>query len=175
MLRAVLLFILKLAAVSLVLFILWQGELPGGEAFWPDGLEGLWLAWQMAVLRWLYRVFGLNAETFNDAWLFARGYVLSVIPFLGLMIAGGPVRLKDRLLRTLYGLAVIGGWQVCTPLVLYVLRSHYGGGKTFFVGVFPVFMFSYALPFVLWVVFSRRRIEQWLAHVRPSPTPSSET
>lgn len=173
MIRAVLLFILKLALVSVALFILWQGELPGAGTFWPGGLEQLWLAWQMAVLRWVYRVFGMNGQTFNDAWLFARGYVLSVIPYLGLMIVGGPTGWRDRLLRGLWGLGVIALWQLITPLILYLLRGQYGGGKSFFIGVFPIFMFSYALPFVLWVVLSRRRIDQWLAQRQAPDAPST--
>jgi len=175
MVRAVLLFILKLAIVSAALFILWRGELPGAGAFWPGGVEQFWLAWQMALLRWLHRLLGMNAQTFNDAWLFARGYVLSVVPYLGLMIVGGPLSLRERLVRGLYGLGIIALWQVATPLVLYILRSHYGGGRTFFIGVFPIFMFSYALPFVLWVVLSRGRIEQWLAQHHPPTAPAHQT
>jgi len=169
MARAVMLFVLKLAVVSVVFFLLWKGSLPGGTEFWPGGVEELWFAWQMAVLRWLYGIFHLNAEIFNQAWQLARGYSLSIIPYLGLMVVGGPLKLRGRLLRGLYGLLIIAAWQICTPLILYFLQSTLGEGKSFFVGIFPVFMFSYALPFVLWVVFSRDRIEKWFTKRDSTP------
>ncbi len=173
MVRPVLLFVLKLIAVSLVLFVLWQGAVPGLGSFWPGGLERPWLAWQKAVLRWFYQVLELDASTYNQAWRLARGYVLSVIPFVGLMMAAGPARVRQLLSRGLLGLAIIGCWQVLTPLVLYLLRSQYGGGKSFFVGIFPVFMFSYALPFILWILFSRDRIGRWFSQAKTSDRQSS--
>ena len=168
MVRAALLFIAKLVVVSIVLFALWQGSLPGLGEFWSGGMERPWMAWQKTVLLWFYQVFDLEKDAYNQAWRLARGYILSVIPFLGLMIVGGPPGIRRRLWWILLGLAVIGLWQLCTPLILYFLYVKFGGGKSFFVGIFPVFMFSYALPFVLWVVSSRNRIEQWFAHRQAS-------
>ena len=170
MLRAALLLIGKLVLVSIALFVLWQGSVPALGEFWPGGLERPWMAWQKAVLLWFYQVFDLEKDTYNQAWRLSRGYILSVIPFLGLMIVGGPPGIRRRLLWSLLGLAIIALWQLCTPLILYILYGKFGGGKSFFVGIFPVFMFSYALPFILWVVSSRDRIEKWLSD-RQTPVP----
>lgn len=163
MTRALLLLALKLAMVAAVLFIFWQGTLPGLGNFWSGGLEQFWLSWQKPVLRWVYRVLSLDAATYNKSWQLARGYVLSVIPFIGLMIVAGPAGWR-RLTWGGLGLAIIGCWQTITPLILYLLRSQLGAGRSFFVGVFPVFMFSYSLPLVLWVLFSRDRIARLFSH-----------
>ncbi|MFC1475797.1 hypothetical protein ACFLQW_02195 [Candidatus Zixiibacteriota bacterium] len=165
MIRALVLLVLKLAGISAILFIFWQGSLPGLGTFWPGGLEQYWLSWQKPVLRWFYRVLELNADRYNTSWQLARGYVLSVMPFAGLMIVAGPAKWR-RLYWGVLGLAIIGCWQIATPLILYLLQSRLGGGRSFFVGIFPVFMLSYSLPLILWVLFARDRITQWFSRAR---------
>ncbi len=174
MARELMLLVLKLAAVSAILFIFWQGSLPGLGNFWPGGLEQYWLLWQKPVLRWFYRVLELNADSYNASWQLARGYVLSVIPFAGLMIVAGPPGWR-RLSWGVLGLAIIGCWQIATPLMLYLLQSRLGAGRSFFVGIFPVFMFSYSLPLILWVLFSRDRISRWFLRTPFSGKPETTT
>jgi hypothetical protein len=160
MLRILAPLVLKLAVVSAALFVVWQGAAPGLGTFWPGGLEQLWLSWQRPILRWVYGICALDAATYNTSWQLARGYVLSVLPFVALTIVAGPVGWR-RLTWGFTGLAIIGCWQLATPPLLYLLRSRLGSGRSFYVGISPVFMFSYALPFVLWVLFSRERVAGW--------------
>ncbi len=164
MMRVLAPLVLKLAAVSAALFILWQGTLPGNTAFWPGGLEQIWLAWQRPVLRWFYNAMNLDAATYNMSWQLARGYVLSVLPFVALMIVAGPAGWRKAIFG-LAGLVIIGCWQIITPPLLYLIRSQLGTGRSFYVGISPVFMFSYALPFVLWVIFSRDKIARWMTGI----------
>ena len=169
MIRILIPLVLKLAAVSAALFVLWLGTFPGVGVFWPGGLEQIWLSWQRPLLRVVYDLLELDADTYNKSWQLARGYVLSVLPFAALMLVAGP-RGRRRVGWGLLGVIIIGCWQLMTPPLLYLLRSRLGSGRSFYVGISPVFMFSYALPFVLWVLFSRERITQWFGSTSATNT-----
>lgn len=116
------------------------------------------MSWEAALLRWLRDLWQLDGNLLNQSWVLMRGQTMSVIPYLVLMVVLGSRKLLRRLIGGGAGLAAIGLWQVLTPLVLYGLAQLSSSERVFFVGIFPLFMLSYSLPFVLWLVFSRDRL-----------------
>ena len=137
-------FIAKFLIVSFVLFALW---------LWK--VEALYLYFLNGVIYPILTFFTLTIRYYYSP----TEFFYSLIPFISLMIITQGVKLKKRLVYSVLGFLIIMGWHVLCYEIVFELHQRYLHRKRFLdFAMKPFYLFSAALPFILWLVFLKNRL-----------------
>lgn len=135
-----LIFILKVVALSLFLFILW---------YWKG--EGYYLS-VFNFLMHLIRTLGIKMkfllcpkDTFNN-----------LIPFISLIILTKEMQLKVRISKLVIGLLILIGGHILLSVGLTLLHEDYPA--LHYKISYPLYLFNKTLPFLLWIILAKKNI-----------------
>lgn len=110
----------------------------------------------------------LDVIAFNPSMVHDR--FLSVVPFVGLMLATPRLSLRRRVLGLLGGYGVIFLSQIALTWWGHVVFVRSERGQESMADFFPVMMLCDALPFVLWAIIANAFIAELLSTVMgPGP------
>ena len=138
-------FILKFVLVSVPLFTLWYWK---GEDYYL-----IILNYTLTFL--LIQLAGFNLQYFPAP----KDIFNNLIPFISLMIITRGIRLKKRLYWLAGGLLILIGWHMVLTEIVYFLNEKYTiDSQAYDKFTVPFFLFSETLPFILWIIFTRRQI-----------------
>jgi len=137
-------FILKVLALSIFLYILWYWK---GESYYLSFFEDFLyhLSWALGI-----RKGGLPYP----------GYLLSnLIPFISFMLITRDIGFKRRILKLAIGVLILIGCQILLAIVVYLffLDSLTPSPLYYKLSVL-LYAFSQTLPFFLWVILAKRNL-----------------
>jgi hypothetical protein len=141
--RTLLWFVVRLIAVSVVLFLLWEWKLYVGYAMLFH-----------TVAKPIYALIGVQLSTMQEPISLVAARFYNVIPFISLLVASWGLTWKRRLLGACVGLAAILVWHLAFPLIVRGIIASYGLGPTAYQRLSPWFLLSDALPLILWAVIA---------------------
>lgn len=139
------LFVVKFILVSAPLFLLWQ---------WKG--EGWYLVFVNHLYSYIFaRILGLNIQFFAPP----VAVFLSLLAFVSLMIIAIGMSLRTKALRLLMGLLIMVLWHVILVEAVYLLHEGPGVPSPAFEKLSgPLYIFTGALPFVLWILLAREQV-----------------
>lgn len=137
------LFVIKLIAASACLYVLWEWK---GQRWYA-------LFFRQAALA-AYGLIGVQLAALRDALNITAERFFNILPFLSLMIAAWGITWQRRIIGTIAGLVILLVWHLSFTLVVQSIFNAHHFDQTAYKLLSPWFLFSDALPFVLWVVIA---------------------
>lgn len=149
--KTLILFVVKLMLASACLYAVWEWK---GQ---------LWYAlFFRQVALGVYGIAGVELASLRDALDITINRFFNILPFLSLMVAAWGISWRRRIVGTLCGFAVLICWHLAfTVIVESILDAHHFD-PTAYKLLSPWFLFSDALPFVLWVIISYKPLTDLL-------------
>lgn len=138
-------FILKVLALSLFLYVLW---------YWK--VEGYYLPFFKNVFKHLFGIFGIRIKLF---W-YSIDTFNNLIPFISLMLMTKDIQLKKRLLKLGIGILILISTHILFSLATYLLYQDSQTSPTEFYYILNTFLSlsSKVLPFFLWVILAKKNL-----------------
>ncbi len=153
--RTLLWFILRLVAASIVLYIVWEWK----------GQVGYALLFRQAALP-VYSLLGIELASLREALDIVVDRFYNILPFLSLMAAMWGISWKRRGWGSLAGFGTIVAWHIgFTLIVRSIILAHQLDPVAYRL-LSPWFLFSDALPLLLWVTICNNPLFTALKHVR---------
>jgi len=138
--RTLLWFVLKLAIVSIALYAFWE---------WKGQIAYALLFRQIALP--VYSLLGIGIATLRESLDIVVDRFYNILPFLSLMAAMWGIGWKRRVWGTAIGLTAIIAWHVSFTLIVRSIFAAHQLDQTAYLQLSPWFLFSDALPLLLWV------------------------
>lgn len=138
-----LIFILKVLALSLFLFILWYWK---GESYYLSFFDFLMhLFWTLGIkLKYLF----CPKEVFNN-----------LIPFISLILLTKDIQLKVRISKLVIGLLILIVGHILLSVGLTLLYQDYQKPLALYYKIsYPLYLFFETLPFLLWIILAKKNI-----------------
>ncbi len=143
--KTLLWFLVRLSTVSVVLYVVWEWQ----------GRLAYTLLFRTVALP-VYDVFGIPPNSLRDAAEVIVDRFYNILPFLSLMAAMWGISWKRRLWGALAGFGGILVWHMCFTLIVRAILIAHQLDPTAYRLLSPWFLFSDALPLLLWVVICHR-------------------
>lgn len=109
-----------------------------------------------AVALPVYELFEVPLNSLRDAIEVVAERFYNILPFLSLILAMWGIGWKRRLWGGLAGLGVIVVWHICFTLIVRAILLAHQFDPVAYRLLSPWFLFSDALPLVLWVLICHR-------------------
>jgi len=98
----------------------------------------------------------------RDALEVTSARFFNLLPFLSLMIAAWGISWRRRIVGTLTGFVAIAVWHLGFTLIVRAILDAHHFDRTAYRLLSPWFLFSDALPFILWVIIAYKPLTQLL-------------
>jgi hypothetical protein len=134
-------FILKFVLVSVPLFALW---------YWK-GEDHYLVILNYTLTFLLIKIAGFNLQYFPAP----KDIFNNLIPFISLMIITRGILFKKRMLGLAEGLLILICWHMILTEIVYLMGVESPVYEKFSV---PLFLFSETMPFLLWMIFTRKQV-----------------
>jgi hypothetical protein len=138
--RTLLWFVLKLVIVSIVLYVIWE---------WKGQIAYALLFRRIALP--VYGLLGIETASLRESLNIVVDRFYNVLPFLSLMVAMWGIGWRRRVWGIVAGFAIIIIWHVCFTLIVRSIVMVHQLDPTAYRQLSPWFLFSDALPLLLWV------------------------
>ena len=164
--RTLVLFVLKLVAASALFYVVWEWQ---GQVWYAVLFREVALP--------VYGLFGITPESLREALNVTVERFYNILPFLSLMAAAWGISWRRRIIGILAGGVTILAWHIVFTAVVRGILSAHHFDPIAYRQLSPLFLFSDALPFVLWVVIAYRPLTAILGGARsssPAATGGSE-
>ena len=138
-------FILKVLALSLFLYVLWYWK---GESYWASMMDNFF--------KHFFSTLGIRAKVFR----YPEEIFNNLIPFLSLMLFTKDIQLKSRISKLVIGLLILIGAHILLFFGLYLLYHDYQVPPSELYNKLsvPLYLFSQTLPFLLWIILAKRNL-----------------
>jgi len=140
-------FLLKVLALSLILFILWYWK---GERYYLSIFSGF--------LNHFLSIFGLGIQIL---W-YPSEIFHNLIPFISLMLLSRDIHLKRRITKSAIGLLILIADHILLSIGVYLLHHNAQTSPSAtdynYKFTFLLYTFSEILPFLLWVILAKRNL-----------------
>jgi hypothetical protein len=153
--RILLPFVLKLIAASVLLYLVWE---------WKGRVWYVLLFRDVATP--ICSLLGKELGTLRDALAITIDRFYNILPFLSIMVAAWGITWKRRVIGALIGFAVLVLWHVAFTLIVDAIITAHGLDATAYKELSPWFLFSDALPFVLWVIIAYKPLTDIFASAK---------
>jgi len=138
------LFIAKFLLVSLPLFVLWYWK---GQDLYISILDD-------SLYFFLHTLLGVNSD-----FTFPKDIFNNLIPFVSLMVITSGMKFKKRVTKLGWGLLILILAHVVLSKLIYLLCPEPGVVSRWYEKLsVPFYLFSEALPFLLWILFARKQV-----------------
>jgi len=137
-------FILKVLALSLILYILWYWK---GESYYFSVLKNF--------LMHLFRTLGISIRGFG----YPTSIFNNLIPFISLMLVTKDIQFKSRISKLVIGLLILIGGHILLSIGISLLNQDNQTPSAFNYKLSAsLYLFSETLPFLLWVILAKQNL-----------------